>query len=723
MNYDPIHDTFVKTDSNGDSSSNKGESQIGEGDKSEGNRGISIDNLVDTSNNVPINHNSEETEHENEIDHDLTAVNSSEIEIDSAGKDKNKKAMKGKRAQSNSLKGFRHLKKSDGEPFWRKDIQYDFLQELFNDETKAFTNFFPHSDIPSAVNETKLTFSQLYVRNLAESGKCSRILKERLLKDLEMGKSVGKVCLLVNAGRMNTTVNFVPEMRSSLRTYHSIPSLQADPVYGGSKPLQDTPRLKSILKAVTEVHGEIKSLDDLLEYPPVEKPNTNIVQLLFFLSNCMKKIKFLQDDTDSADDGNEFIDFFLNSRIYPKNRSQRFLWLIYTYLETSFTPEELANNPFNPHTIPPVEFIPESEINDFDKDTDYEIEFSERMYQTRLKYVADEEHNSNPKRGNKSKKERESFEGDDNQNPDEDSTQISQDSVTEYPSKKRKTIADLKSKKRKGKGKPAGSHIQNNTMLNDSPDTTIDDIPQKPVNINNEDGVPSSQITAPIDPSVHLNNEQTDNSIRNMEDSNPYYITFPIEDLESIVKAFANSIGSQHSPESSTSLTARQNVVAKSKPFIKQFMTSNKITSEEYTGKVDRLVDWLEKYFQYKKSSANSLLGIEWEAIRYDLVNGIESYIYQSLGNYLNSKLMSSAKEKDRGTNSNPGGTFEIENFEDVGFGYLPIHDFNRYNEKNSYICDLLAFCNDYVMKKQSEVARPTSKIRYDLDKEEVIFT
>lgn len=721
MNYDPIHDTFVKTDSSGDNSSNKGESQIGDGDRGEGNRGISIDNLVVTANNVPSNHNSEETEHENEIDHDLTAVNSSEMEIDPTGKDKNKKAVKGKRAQTNSLKGFRHLKKSDGEPFWRRDIQYDFLQELFNDETKAFTNFFPHSDIPSAVNEPKLTFSQLYVRNLAESGKCSRILKERLLKDSEMGKSVGKVCLLVNAGRMNTTVNFVPEMRSSLRTYHSIPSLQADPVYGGSKPLQDTPRLKSILKAVTEVHSEIKSLDDLLEHPPVEKPNTNIVQLLFFLSNCMKKIKFLQDDTNSADDGNEFIDFFLNSRIHPKNRSQRFLWLIYTYLETSFTPEELANNPFNPHTIPPVEFIPENEINDFDKDTDYEIEFSERMYQTRLKYVADEEHNSNPKRGNKSKKERELFEGDDNQNPDEDSTQVSQDSVIESPSKKRKAIADLKNKKRKGKGKPTSSHMQGNTMLNESPDTTIDDIHQKPIHISNDDGVPSSQIVAPIDPSVHLNNEQTDNSIRNMEDSNPYYITFPIEDLESIVKAFANSIGSQHSPDSSTSLTARQNVVAKSKPFIKQFMTSNKITPEEYNDKVDRLVDWLEKFFQYKKSSANSLLGIEWEAIRYDLVNGIESYIYQLLGNYLNSKLMS--KEKDKGSNSNSGGTFEIENFEDVGFGYLPIHDFNRYNEKNSYICDLLAFCNDYVLKKQGEVARPTSKIRFDLENEEVIFT
>ena len=41
-------------------------------------------------------------------------------------------------------------------------------------------------------------------------------------------------------------------MKSTLRTYHSIPSLQTCREGGTVKQLQDTPRLKSILKAVCE---------------------------------------------------------------------------------------------------------------------------------------------------------------------------------------------------------------------------------------------------------------------------------------------------------------------------------------------------------------------------------------------------------------------------------------------------------------------------------------
>ena len=33
----------------------------------------------------------------------------------------------------------KHLKKDDGIPLWRKDIQYDFLKLVFEDDTRAFT--------------------------------------------------------------------------------------------------------------------------------------------------------------------------------------------------------------------------------------------------------------------------------------------------------------------------------------------------------------------------------------------------------------------------------------------------------------------------------------------------------------------------------------------------------------------------------------------------------
>lgn len=56
-----------------------------------------------------------------------------------------------------------------------------------------------------------------------------------------------KVALLVNVGRINTTLAFYPSMKTALRTYHPIPSLQMDEV--SRRDMQDAPRIKGILKA------------------------------------------------------------------------------------------------------------------------------------------------------------------------------------------------------------------------------------------------------------------------------------------------------------------------------------------------------------------------------------------------------------------------------------------------------------------------------------------
>jgi Ino eighty subunit 1 len=93
----------------------------------------------------------------------------------------------------------RHLKKEDGIPLWRKDIQYDFLREVFYDQTKCFTKF---SD-----GTKGHTFADVYIDSMAKSSKCSKILKEKLLQDQEGAISMAMVCLLVNVGRMNTTLN------------------------------------------------------------------------------------------------------------------------------------------------------------------------------------------------------------------------------------------------------------------------------------------------------------------------------------------------------------------------------------------------------------------------------------------------------------------------------------------------------------------------------------
>ena len=93
----------------------------------------------------------------------------------------------------------RHLKKEDGIPLWRRDIQYAFLHAVFDDKTRVFT---------MASDGTKgHTFSEIYIDAMARSSKTSKILKEKLLSERSAALNMAMVCLLVNVGRMNTTLN------------------------------------------------------------------------------------------------------------------------------------------------------------------------------------------------------------------------------------------------------------------------------------------------------------------------------------------------------------------------------------------------------------------------------------------------------------------------------------------------------------------------------------
>lgn len=95
----------------------------------------------------------------------------------------------------------RHLKKDDGEPLWRKDIQYDFLKLIFENDKAVFTNSYEPE------NTGKQTFAELYIDAMARSSKTSKILRDKLLSEHEPAKNMAMVCLLVNLGRMNTTLN------------------------------------------------------------------------------------------------------------------------------------------------------------------------------------------------------------------------------------------------------------------------------------------------------------------------------------------------------------------------------------------------------------------------------------------------------------------------------------------------------------------------------------
>ena len=93
----------------------------------------------------------------------------------------------------------RYLKKEDGHPLWRKDIQYLFLQMVFEDDTRCFTRMSDGSE--------GHTFADIYIDAMAKSSKTSQILKEKLLSDRESALQMAMICLLVNVGRMNTTLN------------------------------------------------------------------------------------------------------------------------------------------------------------------------------------------------------------------------------------------------------------------------------------------------------------------------------------------------------------------------------------------------------------------------------------------------------------------------------------------------------------------------------------
>lgn len=113
----------------------------------------------------------------------------------------------------------KHLKKDDGIPLWRKDIQYDFLKLVFEDEKRVFTK---QSDKTGGH-----TFADIYLDAMAKSSKCSKILKDKLLTERPAAINMAMVCLLVNVGRMNTTLN-CKALETHLTTVLTIYSLPGD---------------------------------------------------------------------------------------------------------------------------------------------------------------------------------------------------------------------------------------------------------------------------------------------------------------------------------------------------------------------------------------------------------------------------------------------------------------------------------------------------------------
>lgn len=148
------------------------------------------------------------------------------------------------------------IKRNDSEMLTRQDIQFDLLYYIFADPAKVFTDQTPGK------LAAKVNFCDLYVNALYHSRKCSKVLKDKMKETPAFAIEFGKISLLANVGRINTTMAcklfeslklinsadhepaVFPEMKTALRTYHPVPSLQRT---DGN--LQDAPRIKNCLKA------------------------------------------------------------------------------------------------------------------------------------------------------------------------------------------------------------------------------------------------------------------------------------------------------------------------------------------------------------------------------------------------------------------------------------------------------------------------------------------
>ncbi|KAJ9094173.1 hypothetical protein QFC19_008023 [Naganishia cerealis] len=225
--------------------------------------------------------------------------------------------------------------------------------------------------------------------------------------------SYAKICLLVNVGRINTTFAFYPAMRTVLRTYHSVPSLQK--TLATRKSLQDAPRMKNALKAIRVSNEPVElptSLSEVLErMHQGQIPPTSVVNLIFLLglgheavtetffvpSNIIDRHNLLAARATQPGSVNEngklhILNLFTVINIPSTERARMFLYILYHYLEsdTGPNPFEDPERPGQPpllHVLNDDEYAALGENIDEQEELDWGAEMRERRIES-LKELA-----------------------------------------------------------------------------------------------------------------------------------------------------------------------------------------------------------------------------------------------------------------------------------------------------------------------------------------------
>ena len=96
------------------------------------------------------------------------------------------------------------IKRADGEPLTRADIQYDLLHAIFSDPNEVFSNPYIPDDTEAG---GKLCFRDLYIGSILHSPKATKALKDKMNDSSEFSLDFAMLSLLVNVGRVNTTMS------------------------------------------------------------------------------------------------------------------------------------------------------------------------------------------------------------------------------------------------------------------------------------------------------------------------------------------------------------------------------------------------------------------------------------------------------------------------------------------------------------------------------------
>lgn len=183
-------------------------------------------------------------------------------------------------------------------------------------------------------------------------------------------------------------------MRAQLRTYHSIPSLQAHQDPNAYKQLQDAPRLKSILKGASEDSDQPNTIEKI---KAATIPRTNPVNLIFVLSQYAPKVSETHFYPPR-----DFFDLVMRSTMSSKSRAKAFLWLVWWYLESDFSKEAAENNPFGrgqhgdftdglPLKVPRFDHLTEEQANAENIDTEPEKAYGEMKRLERKRILEEDE--------------------------------------------------------------------------------------------------------------------------------------------------------------------------------------------------------------------------------------------------------------------------------------------------------------------------------------------